>query len=352
MSKIESGKLELDSSDFDFKMMMRRVIDISGFAIKSHEQSFDIKVDDHIPRYLRGDAQRLAQIFTNLLSNATKFTAKGGHIQLRCTLDNPTSASADGFYRLKASVTDNGIGISSEQLSRLFKPFMQADNTTSRRYGGTGLGLAISRQIAEMMGGYIKVTSELGRGSIFSFVVKLKPACSTPAELAAVAETKANAVLNDDFSAYTILLVEDMDINREIVTALLESTGIKIVEAVDGVDAVRAYSKDPQHFDLIFMDIQMPQMDGYEATRKIRALAPHVPAAATVPIIAMTANVFADDVDKCLAAGMNDHVGKPLDINVLHEMLRSYLPQRPELSMACKAMYHKAIDPGRVKSPA
>jgi CheY-like chemotaxis protein len=245
---------------------------------------------------------------------------------------------------IRINVTDSGIGISAEQQARLFSSFVQADSSTSRKYGGTGLGLAISKSIVEMMGGIIWVESEPGKGSAFIFTVPLRKSSALGAEKKArvypgsgpareggtsAARGASPAALSpkrrDDFSGRRILLAEDVELNREIVLALLEPTRLSVECVENGSMAVRIFNASPEAFDMIFMDIQMPEMDGYEATRAIRASA--APNASTIPIIAMTANVFKEDVEKCLEAGMNGHVAKPLDFEEVLEQLRKYLPK-------------------------
>jgi CheY-like chemotaxis protein len=396
-----------------------------------------------------GDDQRLAQVITNLLGNAIKFTPDEGAINLNTYF----LGEENGVCEIKISVTDSGIGISPEQQKRLFAAFHQAESDTSRKFGGTGLGLAISKNIVEMMGGKIWVESELGKGAIFAFTIKMKrgenvqeagrkerdwknirilavdddkyiledfkgivekfgASCdvadsgkgalelinnnneynlffvdwrmpemsgielaaefkkrmtgrsdsfvimvsaadsSMMAEIAKEAgvdrimqkplfpsnieeivggyfgtvEPQAEDADTEDQDIYRgrcVLIAEDVEINREIVMALLESTCLEIDFAVNGKEAVRIFCEAPEKYDMIFMDLQMPEMDGLEATRQIRALG--IPRAKSVPIVAMTANVFKEDVEKCLEAGMNGHVGKPLDIGMVLAVLRTYL---------------------------
>ncbi|MDR1971680.1 MAG: response regulator [Treponema sp.] len=333
MSKIEANKFELDPTNFNFEQMIRKIAGVISFKVMEKHQHFSVNVDGDIPGSFYGDEQRLSQVIANLLSNAVKFTPDGGTISLKASLENPRDAeNADAAalipldageewedFLVRVSVTDTGIGIHPDQRSRLFSSFSQADSSTSRKYGGTGLGLAISRQIITMMGGHIWVESEPGRGSSFSFVVPLKKGRSGE-EIPVVPAAPEG---EDDFTGFRLLLAEDVEINREIVLALLEPTNISIECAENGDMAVRIFNASPGAFDLIFMDIQMPEMDGYEATRAIRSSA--VPKARTIPIIAMTANVFKEDVEKCLKAGMNGHVGKPLDFEEVLKILRAYL---------------------------
>ncbi|MDR3308308.1 MAG: response regulator, partial [Coriobacteriales bacterium] len=282
-------------------------------------------VSDQIPSGFVGDDQRLSQVMANLLSNAVKFTPDGGRVALDVQV---VSQDSDGCV-LQVQVIDSGIGISASQQKLLFKSFQQAESSTSRTYGGTGLGLVISKRIIEMMGGTIGVESEPGKGSTFSFTVRLDSARED--ELEATAGPSLEGVLQDgdyeaDFTGYTVLLVDDMEINREIVLALLEPSGLVLDCAENGVRALELFTQDPERYDLVFMDIQMPEMDGLEATRQLRAL--DFEKARSIPIVAMTANVFKDDIEASLVAGMNDHIGKPLDYSTVIEKLNTYLPER------------------------
>jgi signal transduction histidine kinase len=348
MSKIEANKFDLDFTDFNFEKMLRKTADVINFKVEEKHQHFTLSSAEDIPGTLYGDEQRLSQVIANLLSNAVKFTPDGGTIVLEALLEQPGGAGmkagepealiplrpggaenglksdAKKEYLVRVRVTDTGIGISPEQQARLFTSFTQADSSTSRKYGGTGLGLAISKRIVELMGGQIWAESDPGKGSVFSFIVPLKKGM-TEEELAAGGAGAAGAQEpeEDNFAGFRILLAEDVEINREIVLSLLEPTGISIECVENGSMAVRIFNASPAAFDIIFMDIQMPEMDGYEATRAIRASP--APNAKTIPIIAMTANVFKEDVEKCLKAGMNSHMGKPLNFDELMGLLRLHL---------------------------
>ena len=448
MSKIEADKFELSPVSFEFEKMLQRVADVINIRVEERRQKFYVNIGKDIPPTLIGDDQRLSQVIANLLSNAVKFTPEEGSIRL----DSQLVSEKDGMCRLQISVADTGIGITDEQKSRLFQSFEQAEAGTARKFGGTGLGLSISKRIVQLMGGDIRVDSEPGKGSTFTFNVLLKRGvnekkrlldkdvnwknirifvvddepeireffmavcenqgitCTVSAsgeeavkilekendyniyfidwhlpgmnggELARLIQAKETqkaiitlfssadwsaiedeahsagvekfiskplfpSVIIDtinefigvesrveqediskytnDFTGYTILLAEDVDINREIVQAVLEPTHLTIDCAENGIKALDMFAAEPEKYDMIFMDIQMPVMDGYESTRKIRAL--DVPNAKTIPIIAMTANVFREDVEKCLDAGMNGHVGKPIDFNEVFSQLQRYL---------------------------
>ena len=450
MSKIEANMLELSPEEFHFEKMLQRVVNVVNFRLEEKQQKFNIFIDQHIPKVLVGDDQRIAQVITNLLGNAVKFTPENGSV----SLDARLLEESDGLFTIQISVSDSGIGISKEQQERVFSSFEQAESSTTRKYGGTGLGLAISKSIVEMMGGQIHVESELHKGATFIFTIKVQQGTLKQARLQASninwsdisvlivdddsdileyikeiveklgascdtaingeealrltdqkgqysiylvdykmpgingialtsmiktrfsdlnncivimisssdwesIETEAKAAGVDKFlskplfsstieevigdclgvgekhneempsditgcfEGKRILLVEDVEINREIVISLFEQTHLDITCAENGAEAVQIFNDTPQLFDLIFMDVQMPVMDGYDATRLIRALS--VENAKTIPIIAMTANVFREDIEKCLNAGMDSHVGKPLDFEEVMDKLRTYL---------------------------
>ena len=322
MSKIEAGKLELSETEFPFAELIEQVVTVVAVSMEDKQQELVIDTGANIPEKIIADQQRLAQVLTNLLSNATKFTSEGGKIKLVIDKVSETEKTCG----LRMVVQDNGIGITKEQQKRLFHSFEQADGSISRKYGGTGLGLSISKQIVNLMGGEIWVESEPNHGSRFIFTVYVGKG-----EVVAAGKVgnEGSAVTNYEglFRERNILLVEDVEINREIVQFLLEPTLVTIDYAENGKEAVRMFETMPERYDLILMDIQMPEMDGYEATKMIRLL--NLPRAKTIPIIAMTANVFREDIEKCVAAGMNDHLGKPLDLNEVLEKLKKYL-HRPK----------------------
>ncbi|GHS93327.1 hypothetical protein AGMMS50276_03460 [Synergistales bacterium] len=321
MSKIEARKLELSYVSFDFRDMIRKAVDVVDFRVKEKNQNLTLSIDENIPPSFIGDDQRLGQVITNLFSNAVKFTPEGGDISLRATL----LKEEDERCNLKIEVADTGIGISKEQQERLFNVFQQADNNTTRKFGGTGLGLSISKGIVEMMEGSIWIESELGKGATFAFTISL----GKSADAGESVNTDSGEKI-DCFEGYRLLLVEDVDINREIVLTILEPTMLAVDCAINGVDAVKTFASAPDDYDVVFMDVQMPEMDGYDATRLIRAM--DSPWAKKIPIIAMTANVFREDVEKCIESGMNDHIGKPLDFDKMLDKLRKYIGQRQSQS--------------------
>ena len=459
MSKIEAGKFELDFAPLNLEKMLMRICNLVVDKTDQKNQSLKVNLGPDMGLHYLGDELRLSQVITNLLSNAVKFTPDNGSI----TLSVREADRGEDVRRLHFTVSDTGIGMSEEQMSRLFKSFEQADGSTSRRFGGTGLGLAISRNIVEKMNGAIWAESEEGRGSSFHFEVSLKRAPRekegiifngiSPADVQVLvvdgdldirehfkavtghfgvrsheADSARRAIelverardsqtpydvifldynlpdtdalemvrsLNDridkntviimtsflewdrienlaaglgvnrfiskplfpsaildsisevigrtakaldltveasdnggvaDLSQVSLLFVEDVEINREIFTSLLEPTGVRIDEAANGLIAVEKFKANPGKYDMVIMDIQMPEMDGYEATQTIRGLG--TPEAQTIPIIAMTANVFKEDIDRCLAAGMNDHLPKPIDERAVIEKILFYAGKR------------------------
>lgn len=317
MSKIEAGKLELSEKPFELRAMLHNVQSIMGTRAEEKEQTLHVELDDNLPEVIIGDDVRISQILINLLSNAVKFTPAQGKIGLRAACVDTTE---NGTCVLEMTVSDTGIGIAPDQVERLFSKFEQADGGTSRRFGGTGLGLSISKSLATQMGGDISVESEPGKGSCFTVHIIVRQYVGT--QLFNTEREKKKAK-NYDFSGKCALLVEDIDINREIVIALLENTGLEIEEAENGQVALDKYLSSPQRYHVIFMDIHMPVMDGYAATRAIRAA--QTPNAGTIPIIAMTANAFQEDILRCHEAGMNDHVAKPVDTGELLKKIELYI---------------------------
>jgi signal transduction histidine kinase len=335
MSKIEAGKFEISPTRFDIEKMLDRVIQMIQFRANEKKQRLVVRKSPDLPRFVIADDQRLAQVITNLLTNAVKFTPEQGSVILAVEV---STEYAGAFCTLKVSVIDTGIGISEEQRARLFSRFEQADGSIARKYGGTGLGLAISKSILELMGGRIWVESEKGKGSSFFFEIKVAIDDTVSADADSEGAVSAHKPVDPDqtednagealpdagvFAGQRILLAEDVAINREIILALLEDTGVIIDCVENGAQAVKLFSENADKYRLIFMDMQMPEMDGLEASRRIRAL--ESKAAKTVPIIAMTANVFSEDIERCLNAGMDDHIGKPIDFDDLMKKLKKYL---------------------------
>ena len=345
LSKIEAGKFELSPEIFVFEKMLARVENVVKFRADEKNQTLTVNIDNNIPETLSGDDQRLAQVITNLIGNAVKFTPEHGSI----TLNTKLLAEENNVCTIQFDVKDSGIGISPEQQARLFQSFSQAETSTSRKFGGTGLGLSISKRIIEMMNGKVWIESELGKGATFSFIVQLLRSAKEKQDLPEQSEkqSKAEADITGLYKGVHILLAEDVEVNREIVMAMLENSLIEIDCAENGEEAVRMFSEAPDKYKMIFMDVQMPVMDGYEATRRIRKIealserpkenvlenAEHSPqlleSSLRIPIIAMTANVFRQDIEKCLESGMNDHIGKPLTYDDVLKQLKQYLGKNP-----------------------
>jgi CheY-like chemotaxis protein len=299
-SRLEAGAVEFDAHPFDPLAMARSTVGL--LANQTAAKGLDMAVVTDGPGdILLGDEARLRQVLLNFLSNAVKFT-DAGRIEVALS-----QVEAGDQRRLHVAVTDSGIGIAPEQIGAIFDRFTQADASVSRRYGGTGLGLAISRRIVEGLKGRVGVDSSPGQGSTFWFEVTLPRANSADR-----ADKLASAPPCVD-DRLQLLVVDDNAVNRELISALLEPFDVGIAMATDGVEAVAAAAKG--RFDLILMDVQMPNMDGLAATRHIRCSAR--PGAPRVPIIAMTANVLPEQIQRCLEAGMDAHIGKPFSPEAL-----------------------------------
>ncbi|WP_052501704.1 PAS domain-containing hybrid sensor histidine kinase/response regulator [Thiomicrospira microaerophila] len=310
-SKIEAGMLELDPQPFQLRQLKDELNSLFIGMAQDKGLDFGVYCDctDNCVTCLYGDNLRLRQILTNLIGNAIKFTARG-EVRLEIVLKYPKNSQIDNQAWLAFSIKDTGIGMSPEQQAKLFKAFTQADTSITRKHGGTGLGLVISEKLVRLMGGDdIHIQSELGKGSVFSFSVTM-PLCDD--------EQRKQLISQPHFSDHSqllgrILLVEDNEINQEVAGEMLRQIGVSFEVAENGQVAVD--KAKTQAFDLILMDIQMPVMDGYQACRAIRAFNP------TIPIIALTAAAMVEDKNKALAAGMNDHLAKPLDSEALYRVL-------------------------------
>jgi CheY-like chemotaxis protein/HPt (histidine-containing phosphotransfer) domain-containing protein len=334
LSKIDAGKLVLAPVDFTVDALLARATALVTDGARRKGLALTVDRGD-LPHALRGDALRLSQILVNLLSNAVKFTSRGS-VALRCDV----LSHANGEWTIRFSVRDTGVGISPESQARLFSPFEQADGSTTRRFGGTGLGLSIARELVQLMGGVVGVESAPGRGSEFWFTAKLQTsgtheqAVPTPHQ-AAVASRGVEQTLKDRHRGARVLIADDNRINQELATELLRLVDLQVEVADNGRIAVDMARRGG--FDLVLMDMQMPEMDGLEATRLIRT----VPELDSTPIVAMTASAFGADRDACLAAGMNDHIGKPVNPATLYEKMLRWLDES-----------RKAPRPGPVDAPA
>jgi two-component system sensor histidine kinase/response regulator len=316
LSKIDAGKLELEALDFDLDEMLAR--SCSMVAGSAHAKGLELHVDSSdLPRQVRGDPTRLSQVLMNLLGNAVKFTERGS-VSLRGTL---LERDASGLH-LRFEVRDTGIGIERERIGKLFDAFEQSDSSTTRRFGGTGLGLAVTRQLVDLMGGAVGVESTPGVGSLFWVTVHVQPAAAQSARPARAGQAAAPGTAEMPLARLgaRVLLAEDNAINQEVAKELLRVAGYEVDVADNGRRAIEMARTGG--YDLILMDVQMPELDGIEASRQIRAMS----GLSRIPIIAMTANAFAEDRAACLAAGMNDHVAKPVHAATLYDTLARWLP--------------------------
>jgi CheY-like chemotaxis protein len=308
LSRIESGRVQLESIPFAPRDTVEQSLQVVAFRARQKGLSVSARVAPEVPATLRGDPGRLRQVLLNLLGNAVKFTTRGG-----VTLSMDVEAYARAGRSLHVSVADTGIGIAADVQERIFAPFVQAETSTTRRYGGTGLGLAISRQLVALMGGRLWVESVVDTGSTFHVTLPLQPG----EPVAAMAATGVVCLPQSVARRLRVLVAEDEAINRIVATELLERDGHTVLQAANGDEAVEAWRRGT--IDLILMDIQMPVLDGLGAAARIRA-AEHG-TGAHVPIVALTAYAMPEDRAKCLAAGMDDYVSKPFRLATLREVM-------------------------------
>jgi len=321
-SKLDAGKAVLERADFSLAELVSDLLDLFGVLADERSVILDARLADDVPELLRGDAHRLKQVLTNLLGNALKFTEQG-----RVQLNIAREARDDGALVLRFEIVDTGIGIAPEALGRLFESFSQADESITRKHGGTGLGLAICQSLVTLMGGEIGVRSTLGRGSTFWFTVPFARARQRALASRQVPDKVGLAARKGS----RVLVVDDNRTNRRIMGELLGSIGLAVVEAQDGLEAVEAVAAAA--FDLVLMDLQMPRMDGYEATARIRERFSET----QLPIVAMTAHAGEEDRAQSLAAGMNGHLVKPIDPIALAELLARWLPMADDAGLSAGA---------------
>ncbi|HEY8609014.1 MAG TPA: 7TM diverse intracellular signaling domain-containing protein [Noviherbaspirillum sp.] len=336
-SKIEAGKLNVEKTDFSLHDVLSNLSTVTAQRAADNGLRYLVEVGDDVPRHLNGDPLRLGQVLINLVSNAVKFTPQG-EVRVRCTF-----AGADsGSVTLRFEVEDTGIGISMEQQARLFQPFTQADESTTRRYGGTGLGLAISKRLVEMMGGTIALRSDEGKGACFSFALRFGlarrqyAAAVLPALQVGDSDVgQAGEPIREHDAAHAehapprldgrrVLLVEDNEVNQQIACELLRAAGVACTVADNGRLALdMLFAAGPGAYDLVLMDIQMPEMNGHAAARRLRMDERY----AGLPVIAMTAHAGPDDRELCLKSGMQDHISKPIHFGRFYQVLARWLPQ-------------------------
>jgi len=337
-SKIEAGKMTIEEIDFSISSICQELNDM--FLNKAKEKNLNLvfSLDERVPAMLCGDPLRLKQILINLISNAIKFTNQG-----EITVAIESGRKRGRKVKLKFSVRDTGIGMSQEQLDSLFEPFSQADNSMTRKFGGTGLGLVITRRLIEIMNGHMEVESTPGSGSNFIFDIELDLVTEETAELLGASPIitvnhmtmkEKNLEKLQKIRGAKVLLVEDNTINRQVAMEMLSHVGIVVDSAENGKEAVDMLLEEHRDYDAIFMDVQMPIMDGYKATETIRA------AGVTVPIIALTAHVMPAAIKRCLQSGMNDHLNKPLNPELLYASLLKWIKpgQRETIEENRKAM--------------
>jgi len=320
LAKIEAGKMTIESLDFDLRRTVDEFSGIWRIQASAKELTFRSRVTTETPRFVRGDPNRLRQVLNNLVSNAVKFTPRGD-----VALHVERVGEEDGKATVRFAVTDTGIGIPPDRAAALFSPFVQAEVSTTRKYGGTGLGLAISKQLVEMMGGRIGIESREGEGSTFWFtaVFETRPApASASAEAAPARLRKPAAVPAGGEHQARILVADDNATNQAVLLAQLRKLGYRADAAANGAEALEALRRGA--YGLVLMDCEMPVMDGYEATRRVRASGDR-----RLPIIAVTASVMPSDRARCMSEGMNDFLAKPVDMRCLAEMLAKWLPAAP-----------------------
>jgi CheY-like chemotaxis protein len=311
MVKFEHGVFELAVQEFDLAAMLGETVKMFKARAAEKKQTLSADIAPDMPSALISDEKALRHVFVNILGNAVKFTPRGGDIRFAARMDKKEGRS--GFFRFE--ISDTGIGINPEHQEHLWEAFEQQESGISRRYGGVGLGLIMARNIVRLMGGEIQVFSEPGKGSTFTVTLKADIPVREEKKAPGEAASRPDAAREAPFAGRTFLLVDDIELNREIVTAMLAGTGAFVDCAANGKEAVSKFSASGGGYDLILMDLHMPGMDGFEAARRIRASG--LSGCADIPIIAVTADTGGEVITKCKEAGMNAHVGKPIDMDEL-----------------------------------
>ena len=321
MSKIESGKLRLQEENFVLTDLIDSLVDLCRPQSEARRHTLDVRIHDVQHDHVIGDSQHIQQAFVNLLSNAIKYTPDGGEIRL-CVTEKPTNRPGVGCYEFVFQ--DNGIGMDESFLAHLFEPFERAPDVRAQKEQGTGLGMAITKNLVQMMNGKIQVESALNQGTKFTVTIFLRFQDQRSSVKADAEKSSIAALAASDYSGKRALLVEDNELNAEIAEEILSMVGLTVERVVNGQEAVEAISRVPDgYYDIVLMDIQMPVMDGFTAARAIRALGRSY--TDTVPILAVSANAFAEDVEEAKSAGMNDHIAKPLDFARLRSALDKWL---------------------------
>ncbi|MBF0220089.1 MAG: PAS domain S-box protein [Gammaproteobacteria bacterium] len=325
LSKLEAGRLDLLMAPFDLRDLLEKIAEIHGAQARLKGLQFSCHIDPQLQSGVVGDAQRLRQVLINLVNNSIKFTDSGEvRITLEYAAEKSDQAGAEGQLSYLFTVSDSGIGIDEPSIGQLFRPFFQGESGTTRKYGGTGLGLAISRQLVEQMQGAIWLESQQGVGTHFFLQVPFRLATSVEMADYAAAQrthesTASGSPVSSDFSSACVLLVEDNEVNQMVARALLKNAGIEVSWAENGEQALEQLAH--RSFDCVLMDIEMPVMNGFEATRRIRADS----RIAQIPIIAMTANAMSGDRERCLQQGMDDYISKPINPTQFYQTLQRWL---------------------------
>lgn len=327
-SKIESGRLSVECIPFDVRATAEEVTELLTPSARGKGLALTCNVDEALPPAVLGDLGRVRQILLNLVGNAIKFTPRG-HVTISVTLRD---SGTEAHRSVHVAVTDTGVGIPAEKQSLLFQEFSQGDASTTRQFGGTGLGLAISKRLVELMGGRIGCTSNVDHGSCFWFTIPARcPAETVVPRVTSAKEYTTPRAESANTAKLRVLVAEDNLVNRMLVTRLLEKMNCIVEIACDGVEAVQMAMRG--NYDVIFMDCFMPNMDGYAATAELRRCCPNEP---RVPIIALTASAMVEDRATCLAAGMDDYLSKPIEVEALRGVLRRWARERSSSQPACQ----------------